>query len=166
MFKSIKFFCIILALTVTLTSCANASVPNTSEVNELITNNNQELIKLNVDDLILATNEYRTEQGLSTLQKDEILCEVAEIRAKEIVNVWSHTRPDGTKFYNILENMDYKMGAAGENLGRYQKSIDEVMEMWKKSSSHNKNMLSNYTRMGAAIYEENGLFYFVQIFTR
>lgn len=118
------------------------------------------------DKIISMTNEYRVSQGLNTLEKDDVLCEVAEIRAKEIVNTWSHTRPDGTKFYNILDDMSYQMNGAGENIGRYQESEEEVMNMWKESESHNKNMLGDYTKMGVAVYQEDGKYFFVQIFAR
>lgn len=60
---------------------------------------------LSVDELIRLTNEYRVSQGLNALEKDLELCEVAEIREREIVDTWSHERPDGTKFYNILLGM-------------------------------------------------------------
>ena len=121
---------------------------------------------LSPDEIIRLTNEYRVSQGLNELEKDEVLCEVAEIRAKEIVDTWSHTRPDGTKFYNILVAMNYEMAAAGENIGRYQDSEEEVMSMWKESKSHNKNMLGDYTKIGVAVYQEDGEYYFVQIFAR
>ena len=121
---------------------------------------------LNPDEIIRLTNEYRVSEGLNELEKDSVLCEVAEIRAREIADVWSHTRPDGTKFYNILLGMDYEMSAAGENIARYQESAEEVMSMWKESKEHNENMLGNYTKIGVAIFEENGEYYFAQIFAR
>lgn len=151
--KYFKLLLINIVLLLILTGCTQ-SQPST------------QVHSLNADEIISQTNEYRVSQGLNTLEKDKILCEVAEIRAKEIVTAWSHTRPDGSKFYNILEDMNYTMDAAGENLGRYHISVNEVMDMWKSSDSHNKNMLGNYTKMGAAIYEEDGKFYFVQIFAR
>ena len=121
---------------------------------------------LSVDELIRLTNEYRVSQGLNVLEKDLELCEVAEIRAREIVDTWSHERPDGTKFYNILLGMKYEMVAAGENIGRYQNSEEEVLDMWKQSETHNENMLGDYTHIGVAIYKEDGKYHFVQIFTR
>lgn len=151
--KYFKFLPICIILLFTLTGCTQSQSAT-------------QLPSLNADEIISQTNEYRVSQGLNVLETDTALCEVAMLRAKEIVTVWSHTRPDGSKFYKILENMNYKMDAAGENLGRYHLSVDEVMDMWKSSDSHNKNMLGNYTKMGAAIYEEKGKFYFVQIFAR
>lgn len=111
-------------------------------------------VNLSVDELIRLTNEYRVSQGLNALEKDLELCEVAEIRVREIVDTWSHERPDGTKFYNILLGMKYEMVAAGENIGRYQNSEEEVLDMWKQSETHNENMLGDYTHIGVAIYKE------------
>lgn len=41
---------------------------------------------LNPDEIIRLTNEYRVLQGRNELEKDSVLCEVAEVRAKEIVD--------------------------------------------------------------------------------
>lgn len=46
------------------------------------------------------------------------------------------------------------MVAAGENIGRYQNSEEEVLDMWKQSETHNENMLGDYTHIGVAIYKE------------
>ena len=152
-----RFLCLVVALLLIIGGCVYTAI----NYNNFCAGNT-----LDPDEIIRLTNEYRVSQGLNELEKDEILCEVAEIRAKEIVHTWSHTRPDGTKFYKLLKDQDYEMQAAGENIGRYQKTADEVMQMWKESKSHNENMLGNYTRIGVAVYQENGNYHFVQIFAR
>ena len=170
MLKNCKFWILVGLLLFSLSGCAETALHNkpSGEVAGEICNPVDEDVgcETMVDEVIQLTNEYRVSHGLPPLEKDETLCDVAEIRAKEIVETWSHVRPDGTKFYNILFDMNYEMRAAGENLGRYQSSAEEVLNMWKQSESHNKNMLSEYTKMGAAVYEHDGKLHFVQIFAR
>lgn len=174
MLKKCKIWCMLMVLLLMIAGCSDTAIHrpgNAGEVageicNPVDNDVGQDVHKPNADEIIRLTNEYRVSHGLPPLEKDPVLCEVAEIRAKEIVTTWSHTRPDGTKFYNILFDMNYQADAAGENLGRYQTSVEEVMQMWKDSESHNKNMLSEYSKIGTAVYELDGEFYFVQIFAR
>lgn len=67
----------------------------------------------------------------------------------------------------MLKQNNYKYTFAGENLGEFQKTTDEVMQMWKDSPSHNENLLNSYTKIGVGIYKDNkNNLYFAQIFSK
>lgn len=118
-------------------------------------------------EIIRLTNEYRVSLGLNELTQDDRLADVAQIRASEIVTTWSHTRPDGTIFADILNDMQYPSTRAGENLGRAQKTASEVMDMWKESPGHNAILTGDFTKIGVDIYvSEDGILHFVQIFAK
>ena len=117
-------------------------------------------------EVLKLVNEYRLENDLNELVWDDQLAEVAKIRAPELVVQWSHVRPDGTKYVDILDDMRYPSPLVGENLGRYQKTPEEVMQMWKESPGHNANLLGDFTKIGIETYENEGNLYWVQIFAK
>ncbi|MBO4680044.1 MAG: CAP domain-containing protein [Lachnospiraceae bacterium] len=83
-----------------------------------------------------ATNTYRAENGLNTLNYKSDLQDEADIRARECSLVFSHTRPNGTKWFTLnISEMN------GENLASGYMSVDTVMNAWKNSPGHNANLL-------------------------
>lgn len=116
--------------------------------------------------LIDLINAYRIDNGLNSLELDEQLNNIALIRAKEIVNTFSHTRPDGTTYISLIKETNYKCSLAGENLARYQKTPETVLTQWKDSEGHNANLLGDFTKIGFAVYEEKGLLHYVVIFAK
>ena len=98
---------------------------------------------------------------------DSPLQDVANIRAYEITNSYSHTRPNGERailsFYNYANT-------EGENLARGQRSAEEVCTAWFQSSTHNANILSNnYASIGIGVfclkYSNGYTYYFSQMFS-
>lgn len=104
-------------------------------------------------------NRQRAQYGLSALRVDETLEEAAQIRALEITQKFSHTRPDGSQWATVTS------GAYGENIARGQKSADKVMAAWLTSAGHRANILkSSYGSIGVCAYVHNGVTYWVQLF--
>ena len=91
-----------------------------------------------------ATNAERIEAGLPKLVWSDELAEAADIRAEEIINDFSHIRPDGTKCY-VLCNLIY-----GENIARGPHATgEEFVSRWMGSDGHKENILcSQYTLIG------------------
>ena len=99
-----------------------------------------------VDEVIRLINEERAAAGKPALKKNSELCENAQLRAKEIGEYFSHTRPDGTSCFTAI-TVPY--GYAGENIAMGQRNAAEVMDCWMNSSGHRQNILSsNYTSVG------------------
>lgn len=108
-------------------------------------------------EVIRLTNIQRENHGLESLPVDEDLMELARIRAEEIRESYSHTRPDGT---------NVGVYRCGENCGQ-RSSAPEQVKSWMNSEGHRTNiLLDRYHHIGAACYQaENGNLYWVQVFS-
>lgn len=119
-----------------------------------------------VNDVLALVNKARAQNGLGKLTLSSELNAVAEIRAKEIVKSFSHTRPNGTSCFTVLKENGVSYRSAGENLAYGQKSASAVMNAWMNSSGHRANILGkSFGKIGIACYKLNGVKYWVQIFT-
>ena len=115
-----------------------------------------------------AINRERAKVGASPLVLDEKLCEVAQVRAQELVQSFSHTRPDGSDCYSALIEMNVNYRSAGENIAAGQTTVDSVMECWMNSSGHRANILDQrYRKIGIGLYRTNSGYgwHWVQTFT-
>ncbi|HCK88813.1 MAG TPA: hypothetical protein DHW39_08395 [Erysipelotrichaceae bacterium] len=113
------------------------------------------------------TNQIRAEAGAAPLVLDEKLTEWAMQRAAELPFSFSHTRPDGTDCFSVVEGTYY---ALGENIAIGHDDAHEVTRGkhgWEFSSGHYRNMVNTgYTAMGVGVYfAENGRRCWVQLFS-
>lgn len=101
---------------------------------------------------------------LGELVLDEELCRAAQIRANEIVNNFSHTRPNGTSCGTVLTDCSIKYSARGENIcaGTVSSTGKAAFIQWKEDGQsysgqgHRRNMLGNFTKIGIAhAYDPN-----------
>ncbi|MCD7839817.1 MAG: Ig-like domain-containing protein [Erysipelotrichaceae bacterium] len=98
-----------------------------------------------------------TVSGLSELQYDYSLEQVAMQRAAELAISYSHTRPDGSTCWTAYDDYNYSKNSAGENIARRQTSAQQVFNSWLEANEkysgqgHRRNML------GIGI-DENGTF--------
>ena len=90
------------------------------------------------------TNKERISAGLPELVWSDELAEAADIRAEEIIDCFSHVRPDGTKCYALGERIH------GENIARGpHASGAEFVQHWMDSPGHRENILrKEFTMMG------------------
>lgn len=99
-------------------------------------------------------NNKRQENGLEELQWDDELYKIAKIRAEEASRKWSHTRPDGTPWYTVSDEIH------GENLAKGYDSAQDAVNAWMGSQGHKENILRNFTRTAVYFYNaENGWFW-------
>lgn len=112
-------------------------------------------------------NEAREEEGLPALTLDPDLVEAAEIRAKELTEYYSHTRPDGRRSHSVLDDLGIPSVTGGENIAKGNSTSIEI-KTWLSSSGHRKQIMGeNHETYGAAIIRsESGATYCVQIFNR
>lgn len=115
-----------------------------------------------VQAILRLVNEAREAAGVSPLALDETLCEAASIRAHELETLFSHTRPDGSTCFSVLDEVDVgRYYAAGENIALGQRTPEEVMSDWMASPGHRENILrADFDTLGTARYK-NG---WVQLF--
>jgi len=113
-------------------------------------------------------NKERAEAGLAPLALDEKLNEAAKVRAQEITSNFSHTRPDGTDPFTVLQEYGCSYMSAGENIAAGQSTPAEVVESWMNSEGHRANILSpDFTKLGVGYCQVNSgyKYYWVQLFT-
>ncbi len=104
-----------------------------------------------IDEVIRLVNVERESAGVSTLEKDDYLCECAAVRADEISVKFSHTRPDGTKCFTVVNKNGYK----GENIALGYTTPEEVMTGWMNSPGHMENILDEKFEQIGVGYDPN-----------
>ena len=116
--------------------------------------------------VVALTNLERAKAGLGSLALDNTLSAIANVRAQEIVEKWSHERPDGSNVTAIAAQYGYSYRVLGENLAKGQATEAQAVAEWMASTGHRANILGNYTKIGIGIYSAGGRMYWVQIFSR
>lgn len=99
-------------------------------------------------------NAYRAQKGLKPLKLEPRLSEAARSLAVDMSRYdrLSHYGPDGADLEHRLSAAGYSYSVAAENIGAGQRSVAEMVESWKKSPAHSRNMLiSDARHMGIAM---------------
>lgn len=107
-------------------------------------------------------NYYRAVNGVAPLHtREDLWRDVAMLRARELVTLFSHTRPDGTNCYTAWDQagLDYYW-AAGENIAGGYTSPSEVVSAWMNSPGHRANILDTDFEDLATGYVYNGNSYY------
>ncbi len=119
-----------------------------------------------INEVYEITNNYRSLVGVSSLTLDSSLVEAASIRAKELSDTFSHTRPNGSSCFTVLSELGISYGTAGENIAAGYSSSQSVMEGWRSSSGHYQNIISSkFKKIGIGVNIINNQYYWVQIFS-
>lgn len=108
-------------------------------------------------------NIERYKNGIRILTMPATMQNSAHIRAKEQIESFGHTRPDGTSWASAFEK-GFKRATIGENATRDAKTPLKAVENWMNSEEHRKNLLTydyNYTGIGNA-----NKTYWVQMFAQ
>ena len=117
------------------------------------------------DEVIRLVNAERAKNGLSALQKDEGATAAAHIRAKEIVQSFSHTRPDGSSCFTAAKQLGLSYNTAGENIASGYADPQQVVNGWMNSEGHRRNILSSsFTKLGTGCFSSGGVLYWTQFF--
>jgi len=110
-------------------------------------------------------NQERAKAGARPLRMADDLCDAANVRARELAVLYSHTRPDGRMWVTAI---DTKNRVCGENAAAGQATPENVMKSWMESPGHRKNILrSEYRELGVGYYAsaQGGMGrYWIQIF--
>lgn len=119
-----------------------------------------------INEVYEITNNYRSLVGVPSLTLDSSLVTAANIRAKEISDSFSHTRPNGSSCFTVLSELGISYGTAGENIAAGYSSSQSVMEGWRSSSGHYQNIISSkFKKIGIGVNIINNQYYWVQIFS-
>lgn len=119
-----------------------------------------------IEEIFKLINEERKNAGLSELNYNMELQNAADIRARECAEQFSHTRPDGTSCFTVVEEIDYSV--VGENLIKADNPIataKALVNSWMNSEGHRANILNaDFTETAIGIYINDGVTYGAQIF--
>lgn len=118
------------------------------------------------DQVLKLVNQERAKAGLPALTTNKTLQAAANKRAQEIKQSFSHTRPNGSSPFTVLNEYGISYKSAGENIAYGQKTPEAVMNAWMNSSGHRANILKNgFGKVGIGVYKVNGVLYWTQLFT-
>ncbi len=99
-------------------------------------------------------NAERVKAGLNELETDSGLMEMAAIRAEEIVENYTHTRPDGSDWKTVFGEYGWGIpNYRGENIYASPKTAKEAVDGWMDSSGHRANILKEgVNKIGVGCY--------------
>lgn len=121
-------------------------------------------------EVLRIVNVERMSEGLLPLTMFLAMQTAADIRALEITQSFSHTRPDGTDCFTVLDEVGVDWCAVGENIAAGQPTPAAVMQSWMNSPGHRANILnSSFTHIGVGYEYRQGTAYgayWVQVFCR
>ena len=137
---------------------ATASATTKSVTDEISTSN--ELFKV--------INNYRASKNIGELKRNKNLDSLAAIRAEEITQKFSNTRPDGTNYDTVLYYADMdNYYYVGENIAMGMKTAKDVLNVWLDRDIESQNInSSHYNEMGVAMCYKGNVPYYVVIFYR
>lgn len=121
-------------------------------------------------------NQYRSQQGLETMNNHEIVQNAADIRAEELKILPGHYRPGGGTAQALLESLGC-YGFRGENIHGGFSYVDDllnngaanIMNAWKGSYTHNANLLDNKSVIAGlsnsfSVEDESGILDYDSVF--
>ena len=155
----------------TVTAKANAGFVNvTSEYIALNALRREPFVsQINADNFTRTFYNTNPFDQLPVLMYNADLEKAAKVRAKEIVKLFSHTRPNGQRCFTAYP----QMRALGENIACGQSSVTEVMIAFAEADKpysgqgHRRNMLNPmFNAVGCACYKVGNYCYWVQCFGR
>lgn len=112
--------------------------------------------------VIELANQERVNAGLEAVAVDQNLMSFAAIRAQEMAELFSHTRPNGEPD-STMGAPDYPWIMCNNGMGYL--TPESAVEGWMNSPGHRRNMLySGHDRVGAACYHDDRGTYWCIIF--
>lgn len=118
-------------------------------------------------------NQERESRGKAALECNDELMDNAALRAEEISEQFTHSRPDGSSCNTVVCIKNFGVGENIEAIGNgvdIEKSDIEslskyIVKNWMASSGHKKNILdSRYKETGVGVYRDGDILYISQLF--
>ena len=120
------------------------------------------------EQVLSLVNAERANAGLAPLSMNYTLVSASKVRAAEITQSFSHTRPNGSSCFTAYDEAGVSYWGAGENIAAGQWSPESVMNSWMNSPGHRANILDgSFTQIGIACYYDPNSsygYYWVQNF--
>lgn len=119
-------------------------------------------VQLDPESARAAINDYRARKGLQPLTLNPRLTKAAKRHSADLArhDRISHKGSDGSNPWKRVNGAGYEPRLAAENVGAGQRSLGEVIQGWKDSPGHNRNLLlPDATQMGIALVKDPGTRY-------
>lgn len=121
-------------------------------------------VQQEIDKAIALTNQIRAEKKLPPLKYNANLAAYAQVRAQELLQTFSHNRPDGQSYSNVLKGRTY-----AENIAAGSANAAGTIKQWRESTQgHYESMINpNFTTIGIGMVSAPNSkygYYWVQIF--
>lgn len=120
-----------------------------------------------VHEAIRLINAERAAAGLDELETDDTLLQMAAVRAKELEESYTHTRPNGEDWKTVFDEFGKKLtNKRGENIyyGKQLAGASATVDGWMKSSGHKANIMQEeITQIGVGYYGDGTYHYWVMI---
>ena len=119
-------------------------------------------------EVLRIVNVERMNEGLQPLTMFAEMQTATDIRAQEIIQSFSHTRPDGTSCFTVFDEVGVDWSSVGENIAAGQPDPASVMDAWMNSPGHRANILNaGFKHIGVGYTYSQGSYYgayWVQLF--
>jgi uncharacterized protein YkwD len=121
-----------------------------------------------VEEVFRLVNEEREEAGVAPVVFNEEIAKAALVRAKELVTLASHKRPDGRRCHSALDDAGIERRWSAENYHYGRSNPEAAMGAWMDSDGHRRTILNEKaTDVGIAAYQaDNGTIYSIQLFIK
>ena len=147
----------------------NGSSPKTPTQKEAAPNVSYQPVSASqfAQEVLDLVNAERSKRGVAPLRLSQDLMDAAAIRANEITEFFSHTRPNGQPCHSLINQGAYTVG---ENIAGGSATPVDVVNLWMNSSGHRANILNpDYEELGVGYVYKAGTeygHYWVQMFRR
>lgn len=142
---------------------------NVEEADSYVDIDTDEIASLVID----FVNQERESRGKAALERNNELMDNAALRAEEISEQFTHSRPDGSSYNTVVTVKNFGVGeniaATGNGLNIEKSTIKglskDFVKNWMASSGHKKNILdSRYKETGVGVYRDGDILYISQLF--
>ena len=114
-----------------------------------------------IRDIYDRINGERKKAGIEDkMQWSDSLVAAADLRAKEIASYLSHERPDGSKYYTVIDGAN--SNKLTEVYGQGQATPEEIWKYWMDDNGYRTNLLNeHFYKVGVGYYNSGKSAYWV-----
>jgi len=118
------------------------------------------------DEIFRLVNMHRESIGLSPLEKNETAEQMAIDHTNYMISI-GEANHDGFEERAMILNAQENALSTAENVAQFFPNAASVVNGWLESGGHRDNIEGNFTHTGiAAVLDEQGRYYYTQIFYR
>lgn len=115
-------------------------------------------------------NKQRAKNGVDELEWDDTIAEACDIRAEELVERFSHLRPNGELCFTAFDEVGIELSGEAENIAEGYSTPKAAVKAWMNSEGHKKNILDKSMKRAAIGFyyspQSEYKYYWVQLFGR